>query len=190
MWFTPLNRSESAAGPMHGPLTLFATALSASGWLRPKPRKKPSRPQSSNYAARLKDEQYGPAVLGVELVLLLRQPHGATLQEFGRLGSVELEAASVVRVEVLEPKQSGARPVRSTAEKLALSKCCPLHPESWTFRIGSFVPQPDIRAGSCRATRANRHAILAAPRRGAPRLERRQAPARNPHRKIAGCIGM
>jgi hypothetical protein len=44
---------------------------------------------------RLEDEQQRPAILGVKHILLLCEPLGAALEEFGRLALVQLEAAGV-----------------------------------------------------------------------------------------------
>src|SRR6516162_9579187 len=51
---------------------------------------------------RLEDEQQRPAILGVKHILLLREPLGAALEEFGRLALVQLEAAGVAGIEVLQ----------------------------------------------------------------------------------------
>ena len=49
----------------------------------------------------LEDEQEGPTVLGVEHILLLRQPRCATLQQFAGLAFVQLEVAGVTRIIML-----------------------------------------------------------------------------------------
>ena len=51
---------------------------------------------------RLEDQQQGPAVLGVKHVLLFRQPRNAALEEFRGVALVQLQAAGVPRIEVLE----------------------------------------------------------------------------------------
>ena len=51
---------------------------------------------------RLEDQQQGPAVLGVKDVLLFRQPRNAALEEFRGVALVQLQAAGVPRIEVLE----------------------------------------------------------------------------------------
>jgi hypothetical protein len=51
---------------------------------------------------RLENEQQRPGVLGVEHALLFREPLGPTLEEFGRLALVELQAAGIARVEILQ----------------------------------------------------------------------------------------
>jgi hypothetical protein len=53
---------------------------------------------------RLKDEQQGPAILGVEHVLLLRQQCNAALQDFCGFALFQLQAARVARIEILEPE--------------------------------------------------------------------------------------
>ena len=53
---------------------------------------------------RLEDQQQGPAVLGVEHVLLFRQPRGAALEELRSLALVQLQAAGVTRIEVVQPE--------------------------------------------------------------------------------------
>jgi hypothetical protein len=53
---------------------------------------------------RLKDEQQGPAILGVEHVLLLRQQCNVALQDFCGFALVQLQTARVARVEVLKPE--------------------------------------------------------------------------------------
>jgi hypothetical protein len=53
---------------------------------------------------RLKDEQQGPAVLGVEHVLLFRQPRNAEFAQLRGLALVQLQAAGITRIEVLEPE--------------------------------------------------------------------------------------
>jgi hypothetical protein len=53
---------------------------------------------------RLEDEQQGPAVLGVEHILLFRQPCNAALEELRGLALVQLQATGVARIEVLEPE--------------------------------------------------------------------------------------
>ena len=53
---------------------------------------------------RLEDQQQRPAILGVEHVLLFRQPRGAALEELRRLALVHLQAAGVARIEVFEPE--------------------------------------------------------------------------------------
>ena len=52
----------------------------------------------------LEDKQQRPAILGVEYVLLLREPLSSALEELGRLAFVQLETSSVVGVEVLQFK--------------------------------------------------------------------------------------
>ena len=52
----------------------------------------------------LENEQQRPAILGVEHILLLREPLGSALQEPGRLALVQLETARVAGVEVLQSK--------------------------------------------------------------------------------------
>ena len=42
--------------------------------------------------------------LGVKDVLLLREPFGSALEEFGRLAFIQLQTAGVARVEVLQLK--------------------------------------------------------------------------------------
>src|SRR5262245_56764350 len=53
---------------------------------------------------RLEDEQQGPAVLGVEHVLLFGQPSNAALEDIAGLALVQLQATGVARIEVLEPE--------------------------------------------------------------------------------------
>ena len=53
---------------------------------------------------RLEDQQQGPAVLGVEDVLLFRQPRDAALEEVRGVALVQLQAAGVPRIEVLQPE--------------------------------------------------------------------------------------
>ena len=53
---------------------------------------------------RLEDEQQGPAVLGIEHILLFGQPRGAGLEEVRGLGLFYLQAAGVTRIEVLQPE--------------------------------------------------------------------------------------
>ena len=51
---------------------------------------------------RLEDQQQGPAVLGVKHVLLFRQPRNAALEEVRGVALVQLQAAGVARIEVLQ----------------------------------------------------------------------------------------
>ena len=51
---------------------------------------------------RLEDEQQRPAVLGVEHVLLFREPLGAARKQLGRLALAQLEAARIPGIEVLQ----------------------------------------------------------------------------------------
>ena len=51
---------------------------------------------------RLEHKQQGPAVLGVKDVLLFRQPRNAALEEVRGVALVQLQAAGVPRIEVLE----------------------------------------------------------------------------------------
>jgi hypothetical protein len=53
---------------------------------------------------RLKHEQQRPTVLGVEHLLLLREPLGASGAQLCGLALVQLKAARVSRVEVLQAK--------------------------------------------------------------------------------------
>ncbi len=52
----------------------------------------------------LENEQQRPAILGVEDVLLLREPLGSALEELGGLAFLQLQTASVPRVEILQLK--------------------------------------------------------------------------------------
>ncbi len=53
---------------------------------------------------RLKHQQQRPAVLGVEHVLLLGEPLGAALEQIRRVVLVEIEAAGVGGIEILQAK--------------------------------------------------------------------------------------
>jgi hypothetical protein len=50
----------------------------------------------------LEHKQQRPLILGVEHVLLLREPLGTALQEVGRLGLVQPQTTRVARIEVVE----------------------------------------------------------------------------------------
>ncbi len=58
---------------------------------------------------RLKHEQQRPAVLGVEHVLLFREPLGAAREQLGRLALAQLEAAGISRIEVLQTEALALR---------------------------------------------------------------------------------
>src|SRR5215469_11306551 len=51
---------------------------------------------------RLEDEQQRPALLGVEHLLLLCEPHGAALQQVGRFALVHPQATCVAWIEIGE----------------------------------------------------------------------------------------
>jgi hypothetical protein len=53
---------------------------------------------------RLKDEQQGPAVLGVEHLLLFREPRNAALEELRCVALVQIQATGVAGIEVLQPE--------------------------------------------------------------------------------------
>src|SRR5262249_10280312 len=58
---------------------------------------------------RLKHEQQRPTVLGVEHLLLLREPLGASGEELGGLALAQVEATRVSRVVVLQAKTLALR---------------------------------------------------------------------------------
>ena len=51
---------------------------------------------------RLEYQQQRPAILGVQHVLLLREPLGAALEEFSGLALVEHQATCVARIKILQ----------------------------------------------------------------------------------------
>jgi hypothetical protein len=50
----------------------------------------------------LEHQQQRPAILGVEHVLLFREPLGAAREQLGRLALAQLEAAGISRIEALQ----------------------------------------------------------------------------------------
>src|SRR5262249_39736947 len=62
------------------------------------------RPVLAGCIHRLKDEQQRPAVLRVKHFLLLSEPNGAALKQFGRFSFFQLQSAGVAGIEVFQPK--------------------------------------------------------------------------------------
>jgi hypothetical protein len=56
----------------------------------------------------LEEEQQRPAILGVKHILLIREPFGTALEEFGGLALVHLQTAGVAGVKVLEAESLAA----------------------------------------------------------------------------------